>query len=109
MKNFKFSTLKSNSNVFISVTRRHFVTPLVTCVKMAEWMELVLEYWLHSSSCTALQECSDPSKICPLPSYRHRQSNDDCMEGKRENYQVCSVQYCVQNCAQCNAHTYEQI
>ena len=21
---------------------------------------------------------------------------DDCLEGKRENYQVCSVQYCVQ-------------
>jgi len=27
----------------------------------------------------------------------------------RENYQVCSVQYCVQQyCALCNAHTYEQ-
>jgi len=26
-----------------------------------------------------------------------------------ENYQVCSVQYCVCNsCAQCNAYTYEQ-
>jgi len=23
-------------------------------------------------------------------------SNGDCLEGKRENYQVCSVQYCVQ-------------
>jgi len=32
----------------------------------------------------------------PLPSYRHRWSNDDCLEVKRENYQVCSVQYCVQ-------------
>jgi len=32
----------------------------------------------------------------PLPSNRHHQSNDDCLEGKRENYQVCSVQYCVQ-------------
>ena len=31
-------------------------------------------------------------------------SNSDCLEGKKENYQVCSVQYCVQqlctvNCA----------
>jgi len=23
-------------------------------------------------------------------------SNGDCLKGKRENYQVCSVQYCVQ-------------
>ena len=30
------------------------------------------------------------------PSSRHRWSNDDCLEGKRKNYQVCSVQYCVQ-------------
>jgi len=32
----------------------------------------------------------------PLPLNRHRQSNDDCLEGERENYQGCSVQYCVQ-------------
>jgi len=32
----------------------------------------------------------------PLPSIRHHRSNDDCLEGERENYQVCSVQYCVQ-------------
>jgi len=32
----------------------------------------------------------------------------DCLEGKGENYQVCSVQYYVQQCAQSNAHTYEQ-
>jgi len=32
----------------------------------------------------------------PLPSTRHHRSNDDCLEGKRENYHVCSVQYCVQ-------------
>ena len=32
----------------------------------------------------------------PLPSNRHHQSSGDCLEGKRENYQVCSVQYCVQ-------------
>jgi len=32
----------------------------------------------------------------PLSSNRHHQSSDDCLEGKRENYQVCSVQYCVQ-------------
>ena len=32
----------------------------------------------------------------PLPSNRHHQRCGDCLEGKGENYQVCSVQYCVQ-------------
>jgi len=34
--------------------------------------------------------------VRPLPSNRHHRSNGDCLDGKRENYQVCSVQYCVQ-------------
>ena len=35
--------------------------------------------------------------VCPLfPSNRYHQSNGDCLEGKRDNYQVCSMQYCVQ-------------
>jgi len=33
------------------------------------------------------------SAFClPLPSNRHHRSNSDCLKGKRENYQVCSVQ-----------------
>jgi len=32
----------------------------------------------------------------PLPSNRHHRRSGDCLEGKGENYQVCSVQYCVQ-------------
>jgi len=36
------------------------------------------------------------SQWVPLPSNRHHRSSGDCLEGKRENYQVCSVQYCVQ-------------
>ena len=32
----------------------------------------------------------------PLPSNRHHWSSGDCLEGKGENYQVCSVQCCVQ-------------
>ena len=32
----------------------------------------------------------------PLPSNRHHRSNGDCLEGKRENYQVSSVQYWAQ-------------
>jgi len=37
-----------------------------------------------------------PECQSPLPSNRHHRRNDDCLEGKRENYQVCFVQYCVQ-------------
>ena len=36
------------------------------------------------------------SIAAPPPSSRHHRSNGDCLEGKRENYQICSVQYCVQ-------------
>ena len=31
----------------------------------------------------------------PLPSNTHHHSKDDCLEGKRENHRVCSVQFCV--------------
>ena len=37
-----------------------------------------------------------PSVLCPpLPSNRHHRSCGDRLEGKGENYQVCSVQYCA--------------
>jgi len=36
------------------------------------------------------------TSIGPLPSIRHHRSNGDCLQAKRENYQVCSVKYCVQ-------------
>jgi len=54
------------------------------------------------------QNCPFPRKIwtsyvtrdafgpSPLPSNRHHRNNGDCLEGKEGNYQVCSVQYCVQ-------------
>jgi len=32
----------------------------------------------------------------PLPSNRHHRSSGDCLEGKGENYQAGSVQYCAQ-------------
>jgi len=38
----------------------------------------------------------DSQQSDPFPSNRHHRSNDDCLEGKRKNYEVCSVQYCVQ-------------
>ena len=38
----------------------------------------------------------------PLPSNRHHRSCGDRLEGKGENYQICSVQYCVQQL--CTVH-----
>jgi len=35
-------------------------------------------------------------KSPPLPSIRHHRRCGDCLGGKGGNYQVCSVQYCVQ-------------
>ena len=39
------------------------------------------------NSSVALAQVSRP----PFPSNRHHRSSGDCLEGKRENYQVCSV------------------
>jgi len=35
----------------------------------------------------------DKAKVAStlFPSNRHHRSNGDCLEGKRENYQICSV------------------
>ena len=53
---------------------------------------------IKMSSCWLLCHCE--FQLClffaPLPSNRHHRSNGDCLEGKRLNYQVSSVQYCVQ-------------
>jgi len=35
------------------------------------------------------------ASVSPLPSDRHHLSCDDCLEDKREDYQKCSVLYCV--------------
>ena len=50
-----------------------------------------------SAVCSAIQwqNSNCPVRITPGSPFPQR-SNDDCLEGKRENYQVCSVQYCVQ-------------
>jgi len=38
--------------------------------------------------------------LCPQPwrdiDAYDRRCNDDCLEDKRENYQICFIQYCVQ-------------
>jgi len=54
------------------------------------------------------EQSSNPLSF-PLPSNRHHRSNDDCLEGKTENYQVCSVQYCAQQlCTVRCTHTCER-
>jgi len=61
------------------------------------WQQL-LYYWRSAEggvADTALLCLHWPSSS-PLPSNRHHQSSGDCLEGKRENYQVWSVQYYVQ-------------
>ena len=56
--------------------------------------------------CLTVKETNVFAKILcpPLPSNRHHWSNDDCLEGKWENYQVYSVQYCAQQL--CTVHTH---
>jgi len=61
-----------------------------------------LHHPVHSPLC--LWSCS------PLPSDRHHRSNGECLEGKMENYQVCSVQYCVQQlCTVQCTHTWTDL
>ena len=58
-----------------------------------EWTCHVFVLFIVLFCCTVTWTHSQSPR---LPSNRHRQSNDDCLEGNRENYQVCSVQFCVQ-------------
>ena len=51
-------------------------------------------------------------KVCattlPLPSNRHHRSSGDCLEGKGETIRSALCNIVCNNCAQCDAHTYEQ-
>jgi len=80
---------------------RHYHTPLTSLCPIYSWSGLV--------SRRLQRLCSIVFKIVPpFPSNRHHRSNGDCLEGKRENYQVCSVQYCVQQLytVNCIVHTH---
>jgi len=57
----------------------------------------VLMSQARSSNASLLHSfCIYHCLLTPFPSNRHHRSNGDCLKGKRGNYQVCSVQYCVQ-------------
>jgi len=68
-------------------------TPVLSGVQLDEDIRPVVIYpgWL-SFSC--LLQWFDT--VGSLPSNRHHLSNDYWLVSKRKNYQVCSVQYCVQ-------------
>ena len=44
----------------------------------------------------------------PLPSNRHHRSSGDCLEVKGETVRSVLCNIVCNNCAQCDAHTYEQ-
>ena len=67
-------------------------------VKPITNQELMALGW-HSYQLNHMQIIAPHSRqiiVLPLASNRRHRSNGDCLEGKTENYQVCSVQYCVQ-------------
>ena len=94
----------------------HFPASCITtdCCLFTQFVSLICRQFLQAAMLTAcsivwvfsdagdlyqrLQEYIQDlgSEGAPLPSSRHHRSNGDCLEGKRENYQVYSVQYCVQ-------------
>jgi len=63
-------------------------------------LEALLTMKMSLITCRSLSEClfslvSNP--LLPgLPSTRQHLSYDDCLDGRREDYQICSVLYCVQ-------------
>jgi len=62
---------------------------------------LVVHYWadlqsVHGLRCYGNTRNAWQSHAPPPSLNRHHRSNGDWLEDKRENYQVCSVQYCVQ-------------
>ena len=64
------------------------------------WTQIRADSLIHQKTGWPRRRC-DPAAIChdsmaPFPSNTHHQSTGDCLEGKRENYRVGSVQYFVQ-------------
>ena len=82
---------------------------LITCFGFLVYLFMVARCNRADHYIFALWFLSSCSFFPPLPSNRHHRSSGDCLEGKRENYRVCSVQYCVQQlCTMQCTHTYDQ-
>ena len=74
---------------FHPVVFSSFFPRLISAVRdwIHTWCGLSVNLGCRSETC-----CTRP----PFPSNRYHRRCGDCLEGKGENYQVCSVQYCVQ-------------
>jgi len=64
---------------------------LVSCFSVTQRIVYYVTFLIPAT----ISSCYDVIKI-PLPSNRHLWSNGNCLEDKRENYEVCRMYYCVQ-------------
>jgi len=87
-------------SVHLSVSFRAYCALMFCCIVLLHFQRIRCSFgcWLRTPySCFIYcTEWSVYVKYRPLPSNRHHWSSGDRLEGKGENYQVCSVQYCVQ-------------
>jgi len=58
--------------------------------------------------CAAIYQATATSADPPFPSNRHHRSCGVCLEGKGEIIRSVLCNIVCNNCAQCDAHTYEQ-
>jgi len=56
----------------------------------------IAKFHFHHTDVYCVYYYQTRTTVASLPSNRHHRSCGDRLEGKGENYQVCSVQYCVQ-------------
>jgi len=89
LSSYFFSRLFSAVAGWMSAILPHMVWPYATLGCRSETLGIIphSSYYLFDVIFTS---------FVPLPSNRHHRRYGDCLEGKGENYHVCSVQYCVQ-------------
>jgi len=81
----------AHGDVFLSVLRERNMKPTLESLE-----ELSLATAVICRAAVNGNHHTDTQQRTRLPSNKHHGSNDDCLEYKGENYQVCSAQYCVQ-------------
>ena len=73
----------------VSALHLHCHRSVVGCCDSRSWPDCRLQVW-GNIDCFTLLFC------CVFASVLFHRRSGDCLEGKRENYHVCSVQYYVQ-------------
>ena len=81
------------------------------CTYILFLSEMNLLTYRHDVASFMLKMPLNPNQLTslssvPLPSSRHHLSYGDCLKDKRENYQNCSMPWCVRQCTV--IHTHEQ-